>query len=164
MILPGRIIYGYLDDATFSWQASDYVLVLEICDDGTAGDFYIVYNGAERDSLEGTTESHDEHGYWKELSGFPFAGSRSTVARVKDQGLGLLKCRPREFLQMMRRLKASKDGIQRAQLNKELSEVHSSVHVEHLSVSKPEIVLSGIRESGVNGTELVGLYDEQVSD
>ena len=91
------------------WIQSEYALVLEIRDDGTAGDFYFIYNGPHTDEpalrhkdLKGgplTARAEDGAVNFKPIlcGQGPF-----TVGKVKGLwGLGFLRCRDYDYWQWM---------------------------------------------------------------
>lgn len=120
----------------YPWIFSEYALVLEILGDGVAGDFYFVNN---------VTEVEDDT-----IDSKPILESKGpfTVAKVKAPlGLRLLGSRPSDWDKAC----VPPDDI--FYFDEELE-------LDILSTSKPEIVMTGIRESG---KEIVGLYDQVIS-
>lgn len=146
--------------SNLGWRVSQYALVLEIREDGVTGDFYIVYNIAHADlptkghkdltvsSLTGEAKD-DTVNFKPVLCGQgPF-----TVAKVKTPlGLELLGPRPRGSLDWLSRF--------RSLLSDDVSRERSKVQLDFLSLSKPEIVMTGMRESQ-KGRKIVGLYDDE---
>ena len=138
--------------------------MLEIRDNGTAGDFYFVYNGADTDApalarmdLKGgppNAEAEDDTVYFKPgLCGQgPF-----TVGKVKTSlGLGLLGGHDHHYVKWLSRLgKAGPLGPPPNNFDAE-----ENIQLDFLSTSKPEIVMTGIRKSQ-RGREIVGLYDKE---
>lgn len=143
----------------FPWRESEYALVLEIRDDGKAGDFYFVYNGTD---IDAPASPHED------LKGSPSAAEAEdgtvnfkpvlcgqgpfTVGKVKpSMGLGLFGCHDYEYIRWL--CQSSMVGDSPHNFNAE-----GNIQLEYLSNSKPEIVMTGIRES-CKGKEIVGLYD-----
>jgi hypothetical protein len=140
--------------------------VLEIREDGKAGDFYFVYNVADTDApalahkdLGGglTAEAEDGTVNFKPVlcGQGPF-----TVAKVEPSlGLGLLGCRHLDYLKWL--CPMSQDRKPRAVGPPPHNfDAEENIQLDFLSTSKPEIVMTGIRESQ-KGREIVGLYDEE---
>jgi hypothetical protein len=170
-----------LGNVRLPWKVSEYALVLEICEDGKAGDFYFVYNVADADlptfehkDLKGsplTTDAEDSKGsplttdaedstvsFKPSLCGLgPF-----TVGKVKGSmesvkgplGLGLLVTRPHSFLHWLGQ-SILKGGKWEAPFDP-----YDNIQLDVLSISTPDIVMTGIRESQ-KGREIVGLYDKE---
>ncbi|KAL8704562.1 MAG: hypothetical protein Q9201_002297 [Fulgogasparrea decipioides] len=119
----------------FPWTVSEYALVLEILRDGVGGDFYFVNN---------VTEVEDDT-----INSKPILCGKGpfTVGKVKTPlGLGLLGNHPRHWLSLH-------GSVGEFSHDEELE-------LDILSTSKPEIVMTGIRESRI-GKEIVGLYDQE---
>lgn len=131
----------------FQWTVSQYALVLEILRDGVAGDFYFVNNvtGVEDDTINSK----------------PILCGRGpfTVGKVKAPlGLELLGRHPRDFLVgLLRRYGMIKED---GPPNKFSPGEELDFELDILSTSKPEIVMTGIRESQT-GKEIIGLYDKE---
>jgi hypothetical protein len=141
--------------------------VLEIRGDGTAGDFYFVYNVADTDApalaykdLKGgplTAEAEDGTVNFKPVlcGQGPFA-----VGKVKPSlGLGLLGCRQLDYLKWLcPKSQDGKDGTVGPPPNN--FDAEENIQLDFLSTSKTEIVMTGIRESQ-KGREIVGLFDKE---
>lgn len=148
----------------FPWDESEYALVLEIRDDGKAGDFYFVYNGADIDTpasahedLKGghlAAEAEDGTVNFKPVlcGQGPF-----TVGKVKpSMGLGLFGCHDFDYIKWLCLfLSQTKVGLRPHNF-----EAEENIQLEYLSNSKPEIVMTGIRKSR-KGKKIVGLYDKE---
>lgn len=131
----------------FQWTVSQYALVLEILRDGVAGDFYFVNNvtGVEDDTINSKP--------------IPCGRGPFTVGKVKAPlGLELLGRHPRDFLVgLLRRYGMIKED---GPPNKFSPGEELDFELDILSTSKPEIVMTGIRESQT-GKEIIGLYDKE---
>ena len=144
------------------WRESEYALVLEIRDDGTAGDFYFIYNGTDTDEpalghkdLKGgplTTKADDGAVNFKPVlcGQGPF-----TVGKVKGSlGLDFLGCHDYKYWKWMFEFERGKEPFT-PPYNFDADEI---VQLDFLSTARPEIVMTGIRESEKE-REIVGLYE-----
>jgi hypothetical protein len=158
-----------LGNVRLPWKVSEYALVLEICEDGKAGDFYFVYNVADADlptfehkDLKGsplTTDAEDSTVSFKPflcgLGPFTVGKVKGSMESVKGPlGLGLLVSRPHSFLHWLGQ-SILKGGKWEAPFDP-----YDNIQLDVLSISKPDIVMTGIRESQ-KGREIVGLYDKE---
>ena len=130
-------------------EQSEYALVLEIRGDGTAGDFYFTYNSMDTDvpAFEDSTFNFEPV-----LCGQgPF-----TVGKVKGSlGLGLLGCLASVYWNWW-------FWSTRGQASLPLPydfDPDEIIQLDILSTSRPEFVMTGIRESDKGEREIVGLYD-----
>lgn len=139
--------------------------MLEIRDDGTAGDFYFIYNDMDTDApalghkdfKDGplTAKAKDSAVNFKPVlcGQGPF-----TVAKVKGSlGLGFLGCRDKVYWEWMCRFRQGKGSSSKPPYDFYANGV---IQLDFLSTSRPEIVMTGIRESQ-KGREIVGLYDNK---
>ena len=158
-----------LGNVRLPWKVSEYALVLEICEDGKAGDFYFVYNVADPDlptfehkDLKGsplTTDAEDSTVSFKPslcgLDPFTVGKVKGSMESVKGPlGLGLLVTRPHSFLHWLGQ-SILKGGKWEAPFDP-----YDNIQLDVLSISTPDIVMTGIRESQ-KGREVVGLYDKE---
>lgn len=136
--------------------------MLEIREDGIAGDFYFVYNVADTDApalahKDLTAEAEDGTVNFKPVlcGQGPF-----TVGKVeRSLGLGLLGCRHLDYLKWLYLMSQDRKpwAVGPPPHNFYAEE---NIQLDFLSTSKPEIVMTGIRESQ-KGREIVGLYDKE---
>jgi hypothetical protein len=158
-----------LGNVRLPWKVSEYALVLEICEDGKAGDFYFVYNVADADlptfehkDLKGsplTTDAEDSTVSFKPslcgLGPFTVGKVKGSMESVKGPlGFGLLVSRPHSFLHWLGQ-SILKGGKWEAPFDP-----YDNIQLDVLSISTPDIVMTGIRESQ-KGREIVGLYDKE---
>lgn len=149
----------------WQWSRSQYVLALEIRDDGTAGDFYFIYNDMDTDApalwhkdfKDGclTAKAKDSAVSFKPVlcGQGPF-----TVAKVKGSlGLGFLGCRDNVYWKWICRVRKGEGSSSKPPYDFYANE---NIQLDFLSTSRPEIVMTGIRESQ-KGREIVGLYDNK---
>ena len=139
--------------------------MLEICEDGKAGDFYFVYNVTNTDApalahkdLKGGLTAEAEHGtvnFNPVLCGQgPF-----TVGKVEpSHGLRLLGCRHLDYLRWL--LQQSHEPTPWTVEPPHNFDAEENIQLDFLSISTPDIVMTGIRESQ-KGREIVGLYDKE---
>ena len=130
----------------FPWRVSEYALMLQIREDGVAGDFYFVYNAAEaEDSAVNLKPALCSQG--------PF-----TVGKEKQSlGLGLLGGRPCDYLRWL--LERPSPWL-RSRPPPGSFNPDEDIQLNSLSTSIPEIVMTGIRKSQ-KGSEIVGFYDKE---
>ncbi|KAL8718792.1 MAG: hypothetical protein Q9181_008153 [Wetmoreana brouardii] len=147
----GRILfcpYPVSKAPYFPWTVSEYALVLEILRDGVTGGFYNVNN---------VTEAEDDI-----IKSKPILCGKGpfTVGKVKAPlGLGLLGSRPRHSLRYLQFR-----GLVRASGHSDEFYPDEELELDILSTSKPEIVMTGIRESRIGKgirKEIVGQYDQE---
>ncbi len=145
---------------------SGYVLVLEIREDGKAGDFHFVYRFAGDDM---STLAHKDRKSWvsaeAEDSNINFktvlcGQGPFTVGKVKPTfGLKFFGCRDLDSLRWM--LECTQHKEPWTVLPPHNFDAQDPFELDSLSTSRPDIVMSGIRESR-KGREIVGLFDDQL--
>lgn len=119
--------------------------MLEIRENGVAGDFYFVYNAAEaEDGAVNLKPTLCGQG--------PFTVGKET----QSLGLGLLGSRPRDYLSWA--LERTLPWLQSPLPGSFVPD--ENIQLDFLSTSIPEIVMTGIRQSQ-KGREIVGLYDKE---
>lgn len=119
--------------------------MLEIREDGVAGDFYFVYNAAGAEDAPVNLKPA--------LCG---QGPFTVGKENQSLGLGLLGSRPRDYLRWLLAgpspwLRSPPPGS---------FDLEEEIELNFLSTSIPEIVMTGIRKSQ-KGREIVGLYDKE---
>lgn len=117
--------------------------MLEIREDGIAGDFYFVYNAAEAKASAVNLKSA--------LCG---QGPFTVGKEIQSLGLGLLGSRPRDYLGWLLAgpspwLRSPPPGS---------FDLEEEIELNFLSTSIPDIVMTGIRKSQ-EGSKIVGLYN-----
>lgn len=140
--------------------------MLEIRDDGTAGEFYFVYNDTDTDEPAfGCRDLKDDPLTTEFGEGAinirPFLCGQGpfTVAKVKGSpgmpGLKFLGCRDLVFRKWMIQCQEKKKTYPRPYD----FDADDTIELDFLSTSRPEIVMTGIREGWKKKRKIVGLFE-----